>query len=317
MGPITRKTILLVIAPILLSAQSELYPPESFYGGGVGFSRMFLFMEVGKLEGFELLGTVVDTAGDSTGLGLATGDFIYPFTLNGGEGFSHLTGRWRIGGYAGVGSSFISGKPTIKLFLDENGNGEFEAGTERWTYYDPSPGTGNLAPDMHAKVSVLISGATVEYVFPLFRGLEVSTGALLGLGRMSLSISQSSGSPSWNEQFTSIFQIGADGYYPVTDVNGDSLFNDDDFTYVESNLFSTIAVSQGMTSRTGTFFNMQPYLAIKLQFLDRMGLRLSVGFNLGKISRGTWATEDRKPIIDSPSTSLNSVAIRTMIYFGL
>jgi len=313
MAPMMKKLILFCILPISVIAQSESYPPETFYGGGVGFSRMFLFTKIGQLDGFELLGTVGDTAG----LGLDTDDFTYPFVLNGGEGFSNITGRWRIGGYAGVGSSFISGKPTITLFLDEDGDGKYDAGTEQRVAYDPDPGTGNRAPDMQAKVSIWISGATVEYSFPLLRGLEISAGALLGIARLNLNISQGSGSPAWEEQFSSIFQIGADGYYPVTDVNGDSLLNDDDFSYVESNLFPTFAMSRGMTSRTGSFFNMQPYVAVKLQFLDRMGLRVSVGFNLGHVTKGTWMTDERMPIIDSPATSLNSLAVRTMIYFGL
>lgn len=315
MVPINRKLILFISIPVLMTAQGEFYPRESFYGGGVGFSRMFLFTKVAQLEGFELLGSVGDTL--KTGLGLETDGFVYPFVINGGEGFSNVTGHWRLGGYAGVGSSFISGKPSITLFLDEDGDGIYNPDDEDSSPYDPPPGTGNQAPDMHARVSILISGATVEYVFPLFSGLELSGGALVGLGRLTLNISQTSGSPSWEDQFSSIFQIGPDGYYAVTDVNEDGELNDDDYAFVESNLFPTIAFTRGMTSRTGTFFNVQPYLAVKLQFLDRMGIRVSAGFNLGQVNKGTWMTDDRKPIIDSPATNLNSVALRTMIYFGL
>ena len=32
-----------IIVPVTLGAQDDYYPPESFYGGGVGFSQMFLF----------------------------------------------------------------------------------------------------------------------------------------------------------------------------------------------------------------------------------------------------------------------------------
>lgn len=306
MVPIIRKTILFIIIPVSVMAQSELYPPETFYGGGVGFSRMFLFTEIGELEGFELLGTVDDTVG----LGLNTAEFTYPFIINGGEGFSNVAGRWRLGGYAGVGSSFISGKPEILLFLDLNKNGMDDDDTKKSMYIN--------SPDFQAKVSILISGATVEYVFPLFRGLEVSTGALMGLGRLSLNISQSSGSPGWNEQFSSIFQLDpGETLYPVADVNGDTLVDENDLEEVQSMQYPSVAMRWGMTSRTGTFFNMQPYVAMKLQFLDRMGLRISVGFNLGKVTKGTWMTDDRKPISDSPATSLNSMAVRTMIYLGL
>ncbi|MEE9167783.1 MAG: hypothetical protein V3U24_10050 [Candidatus Neomarinimicrobiota bacterium] len=305
MGSMNRMLILIVTIHVFAPAQDDLYMPESFYGGGVGFSRMFLFTKVGQLEGFELLGSVGDTAG----LGLDTEEFTSPFVINGGEGFSNVTGRWRLGGYAGVGSSFISEKQSIILFLDADSSGDYEAGEER-REYDPDPQTGNLAPDIQAKIMILMSGATVEYVFPLLRGLELSTGVLMGVGRLSLNITQSSGSPSWEEQFSG-------GYYLVNDVNGDTLVNQDDFDYVEANVFPTISTTRSMTSRTATFFNVQPYLAVKLQFLDRMGIRLSVGFNLAQVGQGTWKTDDRKPISDSPATNLNSLAVRTMIYFGL
>ncbi|MFQ6674081.1 MAG: hypothetical protein ACE5GH_04775 [Fidelibacterota bacterium] len=311
MATAAKKTLLFLV-PFLLMAQEEVYPPESFYGGGVGFSQMFLFVDVGKLDGFELLGTVTDTAGVTKGLGLSTDDFTNPFVINGGEGFSNITGRWRLGGYAGVGSSFISGKPTIRMFLDQDEDGEFDVGSETSVEYG-----GNYAPDLQAKISVWISGATVEYVFPVFRGLEVAAGMLMGLGRLNLTVSQSSGSPAWEDQFGSIFQIGSDGLYGVTDANGDSLINSDDIAFVEASEFPSLAIGRGMTSLTGTFFDMQPYGAVKLQFLDRVGLRLSIGFNLGQVGKGTWETDNRHPISDSPSTSLNGLAVRAMIYFGL
>ncbi|MFQ6675570.1 MAG: hypothetical protein ACE5LH_04400 [Fidelibacterota bacterium] len=306
------KNVLLWLLPIFVIAQEDLYLPESFYGGGVGFSQMFLFVDVGKLDGFELLGTVTDTLGVSRGLGLNTDDFANPFVINGGEGFSNVTGRWRLGGYAGVGSSFISGKPAITLFLDQDQDGELDQGAEAVQEYG-----GDFAPDLQAKVSIWFGGATVEYIFPVFTGLELAGGMLIGLGRLNLSVSQSSGSPAWEDQFASVFQIGADGYYPVTDANGDSLIDENDFAYIESTSFPSLARARAMTSLTGTFLNFQPYGAVKLQFLDRVGLRLSLGFNFGEVEKGTWETENRYPISDSPGTRLNGLAVRAMLYFGL
>ena len=99
------KSVLTIFSiTLILWAQDDFYPSEPYYGGGVGFSEMFLFMDVGKLEGFELLGTVIDTAGNTTGLGFNTAGFRSPFVVYGGEGFSQITGRWRIGGYAGLGN---------------------------------------------------------------------------------------------------------------------------------------------------------------------------------------------------------------------
>lgn len=105
-----------ILIPFALWAQDDFFPTEPYYGGGVGFSEMFLFVDVGKLEGFELLGTVTDTVGNSTGLGFNTDDFRTPFVIYGGEGFSQITGRWRIGGYAGLGTSTISDRGEITLF---------------------------------------------------------------------------------------------------------------------------------------------------------------------------------------------------------
>ncbi len=78
------KTVLAItLIPFALWAQDDFYPSEPYYGGGVGFSEMFLFIDVGKLDGFELLGTVTDTAGNSTGLGFNTADFSSPFVVYG------------------------------------------------------------------------------------------------------------------------------------------------------------------------------------------------------------------------------------------
>ena len=300
--------LVLLFLPFWVMGQEEMYPPETFYGGGVGFSQMFLFVDMGKLESLKYLGTVGDTAG----LRLNTAQFTYPFVVNGGEGFSQITGRWRLGGYAGVGSSFISERPEFHLFFDKNGNKKWDAGTEQRVPYE-----GDFAPDVRAKVSVWISGATVEYVFPIFAGLEISAGTLIGLGRLNLSLSESSGSSRWEDQFSSMFGIVPGEDYAVTDWNHDGDTTNVDWELAQTSQFPSIHRGRGMSSLTGTFFNMQPYTAIKLQFLDRVGIRLSMGFNLGKVTKGTWILNDRNPMSDSPETKLNGAAVRAMIYFGL
>ena len=90
-----------LVATCLLG-QDDYYPPESFYGGGVGFSQVFLFQNMGQLDGFEMLGSI----GDNAGFGFDLTQFSNPFVLNGGEGFSNITDRNRIGGYSVVGSSY-------------------------------------------------------------------------------------------------------------------------------------------------------------------------------------------------------------------
>ena len=302
------KTVLAItLIPFALWAQDDFYPSEPYYGGGVGFSEMFLFIDVGKLDGFELLGTVTDTAGNSTGLGFNTADFSSPFVVYGGEGFSQVTGRWRIGGYAGLGNSSIGDRNEITLFLDENTDGVFDVDEETQTY------DGDV-PDKQVSFTLLISGAIVEYTIPILRGLELNAGALMGLGSVTAKITQSSGGGGWSDQFTDMYSLSPDGYYAVGDLDTSGTIDTDDFALVE---FEASATGSSMRSLKGSFFNMQPYAGVKLQFLDRMGLKMTVGYNLGSVQQGKWILNDLEKISDSQATPFNGLAVRAMIYFGL
>jgi len=297
----------ITLIPFVLWAQDDFYPSEPYYGGGVGFSEMFLFIDVGKLDGFELLGTVTDTAGNSTGLGFNTADFSSPFVVYGGEGFSQVTGRWRIGGYAGLGNSSIGDRNEITLFLDENTDGVFDVDEATQTY------DGDV-PDKQVSFTLLISGAIVEYTIPILRGLELNAGALMGLGSVTAKITQSSGGGGWSDQFTDMYSLSPDGYYAVGDLDTSGTIDTDDFALVE---FETSATGSSMRSLKGSFFNMQPYAGVKLQFLDRMGLKMTVGYNLGSVQQGKWILNDLEKISDSQATPFNGLAVRAMIYFGL
>ena len=302
------KTVLAItLIPFALWAQDDFYPSEPYYGGGVGFSEMFLFIDVGKLDGFELLGTVTDTAGNSTGLGFNTADFSSPFVVYGGEGFSQVTGRWRIGGYAGLGNSSIGDRNEITLFLDENTDGVFDVDEATQTY------DGDV-PDKQVSFTLLISGAIVEYTIPILRGLELNAGALMGLGSVTAKITQSSGGGGWSDQFTDMYSLSPDGYYAVGDLDTSETIDTDDFALVE---FEASATGSSMRSLKGSFFNMQPYAGVKLQFLDRMGLKMTVGYNLGSVQQGKWILNDLEKISDSQATPFNGLAVRAMIYFGL
>jgi hypothetical protein len=302
------KTVLAItLIPFALWAQDDFYPSEPYYGGGVGFSEMFLFVDVGKLDGFELLGTVTDTAGNSTGLGFNTADFSSPFVVYGGEGFSQVTGRWRIGGYAGLGNSSIGDRNEITLFLDENTDGVFDVDEATQTY------DGDV-PDKQVSFTLLISGAIVEYTIPILRGLELNAGALMGLGSVTAKITQSSGGGGWSDQFTDMYSLSPDGYYAVGDLDTSGTIDTDDFALVE---FEASATGSSMRSLKGSFFNMQPYAGVKLQFLDRMGLKMTVGYNLGSVQQGKWILNDLEKISDSQATPFNGLAVRAMIYFGL
>ena len=130
-------------------------------------------------------------------VGLDPTQFKDPFVIHGGEGFAHVTGRWRIGSYAGMGGSSISTVPPIKTYVDDdpnNNNGNKGYTNETLTDYD-----GTYAPSIKASLSFLLGAATVEYVMPLLQDLELSSGALLGLGRVGIGLEQKSGENiRWN-----------------------------------------------------------------------------------------------------------------------
>ena len=55
----------------------------------------------------------------------------------------------------------------------------------------------------------------------------------------------------------------------------------------------------------------------KLEILDRVGLRISAGFNKGTIGQGRWKLNSRYLIGDSEKYTLSGVTFRTMLYLGL
>ena len=78
-----------------------------------------------------------------------------------------------------------------------------------------------------------------------------------------------------------------------------------------------INVNGTMTELSGTFFNFQPYVAVKWQFLDIMGIRISAGYNKGTIGAGKWKLNGHVPVNDSPKSALGGFTIRSVVYFGL
>jgi hypothetical protein len=72
-----------------------------------------------------------------------------------------------------------------------------------------------------------------------------------------------------------------------------------------------------MRDVSATFFNFQPYVAVKWQFLERLGLRISVGFNKGTIQAGKWKLNGNTKISDSPASAIQGASFRTMLYIGL
>jgi hypothetical protein len=163
----------------------------------------------------------------------------------------------------------------------------------------------------------MISAVTLEYVVPIFRDLEVASSAMFGIGRTIISIDQNTGTPRWDESFSNNFgQVLNDTLIYTIDATG-SPSSTAAIDALQGAYLPPLASNAGMTNLSGTFFNFQPYVAVKWQITDRVGLRLSIGYNKGVIRAGQWQLNDRFQISDSPESSLSGLSFRTMIYFGL
>ncbi|MFL2983808.1 MAG: hypothetical protein ACJZ12_05390 [Candidatus Neomarinimicrobiota bacterium] len=290
-----KKIISIVFINLSIVTAQFSYPAEDFLGGGIGYSPMYIGLK--DIPGAEAL----------TNVGLNPSEFKNPFVLHGGEGFAHVTGRWRIGSYAGMGTSTISTIPTIKWYVDDydadNANTQIGYQAEDTTVY-----TGVYDPSITASLSFLLGAATVEYVMPLLQDLELSSGALLGLGRVGVSLEQKSGENiGWGDAFSNVYGEFIDGdlYYAV---NSD---------FDENDPITPLPVPGLLREVGANFFNFQPYLAIKYQFLERLGLRISVGYNKGTVRQGGWKLNGRTTISDSPQSTLEGVSFRLMGYIGL
>jgi len=295
-----KKTITYIsISLSTLFGQFDLYPVTDFFGGGIGYSPMYI--RIDKLPATDLLKNV----------GLDPSEFNNPFVVHAGEGFAHMTGKWRIGGYAGIGSSSISTVTSVVLYEDSDGNGQFDTGEENANY------NGNFDPTIEAKITLSLGAGSIEYVMPIFQDLEISAGALMGLGRLNLSIDQYAANPKWDQMFD--FAYGSKAWVQNADGTDSTLT----YYYAVSNTddgepgFSAANSPGVMSDLSGTFFNFQPYVAIKWQLLDRVGLRISAGFNKGTIGQGRWKLNSRYLIGDSEAYTLQGISFRTMLYLGL
>ena len=233
----------------------------------------------------------------------------------GGEGFAQMSGPWRLGGYAGIGATQASNVFGIQMYA----NRDNVDGYQKPAFGNEANGdslynfSGNLS--VKARLSFLLGAMTTEYVFPIFRDLEVMAGALMGIGRYTLSIDQHIGTPLWSNFGKNMYgEIYGDTV--LIQLDGPD-FDDEAKDNNESEFLRPINVTGTMTELSGTFFNFQPYIAIKWQFLDRMGLRISAGYNRGTIASGKWKLNGHLPINDSPASALHGITLRTVIYFGL
>ena len=282
-----------------LLGQFDLYPVTDFFGGGIGYSPMYI--NIDKLPATDLLKNV----------GLDPTKFNSPFVVHAGEGFAHMTGKWRVGGYAGIGSSSISTVTNVVLYEDTDGDGLFDEGENNAVY------NGNFDPTIEAKLTLSLGAGSIEYVMPIFQDLEISAGAMMGLGRLNLSIDQYAANPQWEDMFN--FAYGSKAWVKNDDQSDSTLT----YYYAVTSTsdsepgFSAANAPGVMSDLSGTFFNFQPYVAVKWQLLDRVGLRISAGFNKGTIGQGRWKLNSRYLIGDSEAYTLQGVSFRTMLYLGL
>ena len=300
-----RYKLIILTLPIVIFAQSDLYPVEDYYGGGIGYSPMYMILD--SIPGSSKLRQV----------GVNPDNFNSPFVMHGGEGFTQISGRWRLGGYAGIGTSRISNALSVLFGVETNGIEGIQTTANDTAQPDFTKiYTGIFVPTLEAKFTFMISAITLEYVVPIFRDLEIASGAMFGLGRTIISIDQNTGTPRWDASFSNNFgQVMNDTLIYIVDDTGTT--PEAAIDALQGSYLPPQASSAGMTNLSGTFFNFQPYVAVKWQITDRVGLRLSIGYNKGVIRAGQWKLNDRFQVSDSPESALSGLSFRTMIYFGL
>jgi hypothetical protein len=288
-----KNNIIIIIFNLSFALGQFGYPVEDFFGGGIGYSPMYISLDS------------IPAASRLATLGLKTEDFKDPFVIHGGEGFAHVTGKWRVGGYAGIGASSISTIPDIMIY-EESGQTEGYQSGEDGT---PQDYTEFFSPTIQAKFTFSLGAFSVEYVLPLLQDLELSGGALLGLARASIAVDQQTGTPKWDNTFSNV--------YGTFDSTGTLYYGVDNLIPGVMPVIVPGPVPGLLRDVSATFFNFQPYVAMKWQFLERVGLRISVGFNKGTIGNGSWSLNGRTKIGDSPMAAIQGVAFRTMLYIGL
>ena len=300
-----RYKLIILTLPIVIFAQSDLYPVEDYYGGGISYSPMYMILD--SIPGSSKLRQV----------GVNPDNFNSPFVIHGGEGFTQISGRWRLGGYAGIGTSRISNALSVLFGVETNGIEGIQTTANDTAQRDFTKiYTGIFVPTLEAKFTFMISAITLEYVVPIFRDLEIASGAMFGLGRTIISIDQNTGTPRWDASFSNNFgQVMNDTLIYIVDDTGTT--PEAAIDALQGSYLPPQASSAGMTNLSGTFFNFQPYVAVKWQITDRVGLRLSIGYNKGVIRAGQWKLNDRFQVSDSPESALSGLSFRTMIYFGL
>ena len=312
-----KKTLLtFIFANALSFSQGNIYPRETNYGGGVGLSTMYMVLD--SIPGQSLL----DNLGfDTDELGTK------PLVFYGGEGFAQMSGPWRLGGYAGIGSSPVSNSYEIKTYEDKNGEPGYQSADE----VNELQAVSNRFR-VNARLNFLMGAMTFEYVIPIYRDLEVTAGTLMGVGGYSLTINQSVTPLEAYSNIGKHLPINDPGQEHHAYLDGETVFVDinernlsaEDLTELFREhqdqttgvRYQKVNLEGSITELNGYFFNFQPYIAVKWQFLDRVGLRISAGFNKGLIKSDKLEVNGLANA-DASNSSLHGFTVRTVLYFGL
>ncbi|MFC1484375.1 hypothetical protein ACFL5M_05930 [Candidatus Neomarinimicrobiota bacterium] len=258
-----KRILVCCMVPILVSTvysqRNVPFSTEEYFGGGIGYTPMFLMLNVAERYPFNIIDAAATTTGlleTNTGLGFSEselaelGDWMI---IHGAEGFGNVSGNWRVGAYVGLGSKSITTVDTAS----------------------------SLQTDL--QVSLMTGNASVEFVIPIFSNLEIAAGSLFGLSRAMIQFARKVNVPSWEGQFT------------FTDIDQDNY---------------SVALS-------GTFFSFQPYVAVKLQFMDRAGLRMSAGYNMGTLEANRWKLNDFGEVQAPSASDFSALSVRVMLYLGI
>lgn len=245
--------LILILTGNLWGQTGVSYPTEEYFGGGIGYTPMFLQMNVAEAFPFNSASSSTDTGLlGASGLNFADltalGELI---VMHGAEGFGNISRNFRLGAYVGQGGNSI-------------------------TRIDTSS---NLEIDL--QVNLMTGSASAEFVVPIFSNLEIAAGSLFGMSRATIQISRTASTPYWADQFS-----GTD-------------------------------TTNSMVSLSGTFFSFQPYIAVKLQFLNRAGLRVTAGYNVGTVPKNKWVLDGATKIIAPSPGNFNALAVRVMLYIGI
>ena len=136
--------------------------------------------------------------------------------------------------------------------------------------------------DVRLQIALMTGNASLEYVIPIFSNLEIAAGSLFGISRAIIQITEITSVPlNWEDQYD-----GSD-------------------------------TENRMVALSGNFFAYQPYIALKLQFLDRAGLRISAGWNMGTLPKDNWKLNDYQRISATSDGNFTAPAIRLMLYLGI